>query len=95
MASAFSGGSRGPDLRFRRNSTASIDRLQGGSEAWYGAQSGGKEIAHPASAVCQTKEDSGEAVDAVKRLQLQWKNIAPSSAIRRSSCGMSFARSAM
>jgi len=40
------------------------------------AQSGGKEIAHPASAViADEKKTVGEAVDAVKRLQLQWKNI--------------------
>jgi hypothetical protein len=52
---------------------ASIDRLQSRLNAWYAQNIADKKALIQRAEQLRTKEDSREAVDAVKRLQLQWK----------------------
>ncbi len=66
---------RAAGLAIQEEFDASIDRLQGRLDAWYAHNLAEKKSLIQRAQYLQTKEDSGEAVDAVKRLQLQWKNI--------------------
>jgi hypothetical protein len=54
---------------------ASIDRLQGRLDSWYAHNLAEKKSLIQRAQHLRTKEDSGEAVDAIKRLQLQWKTV--------------------
>jgi len=54
---------------------ASIDRLQARLDAWYAHNLAEKKSLIQRAQQLRTKEDSAEAVEAVKRLQLQWKNV--------------------
>jgi hypothetical protein len=54
---------------------ATIDRLQGRLDSWYAHNLAEKKSLIQRAQHLRTKEDAGEAVEAVKRLQLQWKNI--------------------
>jgi hypothetical protein len=62
-------------LAIQEEFDASIDRLQGRLDSWYANNLAEKKSLIQRAQHLRTKEDSAEAVDAVKRLQLQWKNI--------------------
>jgi len=66
---------RAAGLAIQEEFDASIDRLQGRLDSWYANNLAEKKSLIQRAQQLRTKEDSGEAVDAVKRLQLQWKNI--------------------
>jgi hypothetical protein len=66
---------RAAGLAIQEEFDASIDRLQGRLDSWYANNLAEKKSLILRAQHLRTKEDSGEAVDAVKRLQLQWKNI--------------------
>ena len=66
---------RAAGLAIQEEFDASIDRLQGRLDAWYAHNLAEKKSLIQRAQQLRTKEDSGEAVEAVKRLQLQWKNI--------------------
>jgi hypothetical protein len=65
---------RAAGLVIQEEFDASIDRLQGRLEAWYAHNLAEKKSLIQRAQNLRTKEDGGESVDAVKRLQLQWKN---------------------
>jgi hypothetical protein len=56
---------------------ASIGRLQARLEAWYAQNEEEKRSLIQRAQHLRTKEDSRDTVDAVKRLQLKWKEIGP------------------
>jgi hypothetical protein len=66
---------RAAGLAIQEEFDASIDRLQGRLDSWYAHNLAEKKSLIEQAQHLRTKEDSGEAVDAVKRLQLQWKSI--------------------
>jgi Domain of Unknown Function (DUF349) len=66
---------RAAGLAIQEEFDASIDRLQGRLDSWYAHNLAEKNSLIQRAQQLRTKEDSGEAVDAVKRLQLQWKSI--------------------
>jgi hypothetical protein len=59
---------------------ASIDRLQARLDAWYAGNLAEKRTLIQRAQQLGTQEDGGAAVEAVKRLQLQWKGVG---AVRR------------
>src|SRR5882762_8225841 len=71
----FSPVDRAAGLAVQEEFDASIDRLQGRLDSWYANNLAEKKSLIQRAQQLRTKEDSGEAVDAVKCLQLQWKNI--------------------
>ena len=54
---------------------ASIGRLQARLDAWYAENAAEKKTLIQRAQYLRTKEDSRETVDAVKRLQLKWKEV--------------------
>ncbi len=66
---------RAAGLAIQEEFDASIDRLQGRLDAWYAHNLAEKKALIQRAQDLRAKEDSGEAVEGVKRLQLQWKNI--------------------
>jgi hypothetical protein len=66
---------RAAGLAIQEEFDATIDRLQGRLDAWYANNLAEKQALILRAQHLRTKEDAGEAVEAVKRLQLQWKNI--------------------
>ena len=56
---------------------AAIGRLQARLDAWHGKNAEEKASLIERAGQLTAKEDGREAVDAVKRLQLQWKDIGP------------------
>jgi Domain of Unknown Function (DUF349) len=66
---------RAAGLAIQEEFDASIDRLQGRLDSWYANNLAEKKSLIQRAQQLRTKEDSAEAVDAVKRLQLQWKDI--------------------
>jgi len=66
---------RAAGLAVQEEFDASIDRLQGRLDSWYAHNLAEKKSLIQRAQHLRTKEDSGEAVDAVKRLQLQWKSV--------------------
>lgn len=66
---------RAAGLAIQEEFDGSIDRLQARLDSWYAHNLAEKKSLIQRAQHLRTKEDSGEAVDAVKRLQLQWKSI--------------------
>ena len=62
-------------LALQKEFDASIDRLQERLDAWHASNLADKKALILRTQHLRTKEDGSEAVDAVKRLQLQWKAI--------------------
>jgi hypothetical protein len=66
---------RAAGLAIQEEFDASIDRLQGRLDSWYAHNLAEKKSLILRAQHLRTKEDSSEAVEAVKRLQLLWKNV--------------------
>lgn len=66
---------RAAGLAIQEEFDASIDRLQGRLDSWHAHNLAEKKSLILRAQQLRTKEDGGEAVEAVKRLQLQWKSI--------------------
>ncbi len=66
---------RAAGLAIQEEFDASIDRLQARLDSWYAHNLAEKKSLIERAQHLRTKEDSGEAVEAAKRLQLQWKSI--------------------
>ncbi|HLZ98133.1 MAG TPA: DUF349 domain-containing protein [Steroidobacteraceae bacterium] len=62
-------------LAIQQEFDATIDRLQARLDAWYANNLSEKKSLIQRAQQLRTMEDTDGAVDAVKRLQLQWKNI--------------------
>ena len=71
---------RAAGLAVQEEFDASIGRLQARLDAWYAQNAADKKSLIQRAQHLRTKEDSRETVDAVKRLQLQWKEVG---AVRR------------
>lgn len=66
---------RAAGLAIQEEFDASIDRLQGRLDSWYAHNLAEKKSLILRAQHLRAKEDSSEAVEAVKRLQLLWKSI--------------------
>jgi hypothetical protein len=56
---------------------AAMDRLQGKLDAWHAHNEEAKQSLIQLAQQLAAKEDSRETVDAVKRLQMRWKDVGP------------------
>ena len=66
---------RAAGLEVQREFDASIERLQERLDSWYAGNLAEKKSLILRAQQLRTKEDGGEAVEAVKRLQLLWKSV--------------------
>ena len=66
---------RAPGLALQEEFDACMSRLKGRLDAWYAQNAADKRSLIERAQLLRAQEDSREAVDAVKRLQIKWKEV--------------------